>query len=84
MRSLIVAIALLVLTVPAHAASKATIDKFVQLHDRCGGYDGDENKDLVKTCATAAKLEKQLKAQGYCIVGHTAERRLRKRCIVVR
>ena len=83
MRSLIVAIALLALTVPA-AASKATINKFVQLHDRCGGYDGDENKDLVKTCATAAKLEKQLKAQGYCIVGHTNERRLRKRCIVVR
>jgi len=87
MRSLVVAVALLALTVPAYAASKAMIDKFVELHDRCGGYDGDDNKALIKTCAAAAKLEKQLKAQGYCIVGHTAaheDRRLEKRCIVVR
>jgi len=97
MKNLLIIASLLALTAPAHAASKAAIEKYRSAHDTCGGaqslkdledyYPKDRAEYVWNACRLAAKLERRLVQQGYCIVGHTAaheDRRLEKRCIVVR
>jgi len=80
-KSLIAAVALLVLATPALASPRhptptqwRDIHTFGGLHGRCGGADDPANQPehLTKACVAASKLQKTLTAQGFCVYGHGA------------
>ena len=75
MKSPIIATILLVLAAPALASPRhptpaqwKDINTFTAAWTHCGGYDGSEHLELIKSCDAANKLEKKLTKQGFCIM----------------